>query len=139
MVSNLVNSFMYPIWCYLFIIHLNLGIRGCALADLVSMSITFLINMWYTHQCQDLQETIQWPNFRKTVNFKEQFSLGTFSAITSIIEGMSIQILMIMSGYLSVEEQAANTIIMNIVVVFQSIGVGLMQSSTTLIGEQIGK
>lgn len=134
MASNLVNTLMYPLWCYLFIIHLELGIQGCALADLISMSITLVINFVYTYCCHDLQESIMWPDLRLFTNFKEQLSLGTFSAITSIIEGLSIQILMIMSGYLSVEEQAANTIIMNIVMVFQSIGVGLMTSSTTLVG-----
>jgi hypothetical protein len=41
--------------------------------------------------------------------------LGGYAAINSIVEGLAIQILMILSGFLSVTDQAANTIIMNIV------------------------
>lgn len=49
MASNLVNTFLYPLWCYYFIVYLKLGIQGAALADLVSMSITLTINIIYTY------------------------------------------------------------------------------------------
>lgn len=65
--------------------------------------------------------------------------LGGYAAINSIVEGLAIQILMILSGFLSVTDQAANTIIMNIVLMMQSIGVGLASSATTFVGGQIGK
>lgn len=65
--------------------------------------------------------------------------MSYYSALNSLIDGFSIQILMILSGFLSVSDQAANAIVMNIVLMFQSIGVGFMSSATTFVGTEIGK
>ena len=56
----------------------------------------------------------------------------------SVIEGYSWQLMILVSGYLSVVDQAANSIIMNIVIVFFSVNVGLTASSATFIGNAIG-
>jgi Na+-driven multidrug efflux pump len=55
-----------------------------------------------------------------------------------MIEGYSWQLLILVSGYLSVVDQAANSIIMNIVVLAFSLNVAMMHSSCTLVGQQIG-
>ena len=33
MTTNIINTFLYPLWAYLFILHLHLGIVGVALTD----------------------------------------------------------------------------------------------------------
>lgn len=139
MLSNLVNTLVYPLWAYLFIVHLQWGIQGCAMTDLISMIMTLFINLGFTHWSEDLQESLVAVNFNEFVNFWEQMQLSFYSALNSIIDGFSIQILMILSGFLSVSDQAANAIVMNIVLMLQSIGVGFMSSATTFVGTQIGK
>ena len=121
MMTNLVNTLMYPLWCYIFIIHLNMGILGCAMSDLVSMVCTLAFNLLYTYSQTNLSDSfITCQEFRSEFNqrtFKEQFMLGLWSTINSIIEGFSSQMIMIVSGFLSVTDQAANTIIMNVAVI----------------------
>lgn len=78
-------------------------------------------------------------NFNEFVNFGDQLRLSFFSALNSTIDGFSTQVMMILSGLVSVSDQAANAIIMNIVLMLQSIGIGFMSSATTFVGSQIGK
>lgn len=139
MLSNLFNTLAYPFWAYLFIVHLNWGIQGCAVTDLVSMIITLIFNYAYSHWSEDLKESMVPVNFNEFVNFGEQLRLSFYSALNSMIDGFAIQILMILSGFLSVSDQAANAIVMNIVLMLQSIGVGFMSSATIFVGSQIGK
>ena len=47
--------------------------------------------------------------------------------------------MILVSGYLTVADQAANMVVMNLVILFYAINVGLMHASCTLIGQQIGR
>ena len=127
MITNLINTLLYPLWCYIFIVHLDLGIAGCAIADVVNNFLTLLCNLIYTFSCEDLQEThvgISLDTF-KTGNFSLQLNLGLWSVVNSVIEGYSWQLIMLVSGYLSVADQAANTIVMNIAMILFSVNFGL--------------
>jgi len=121
MMSNMVTTLLYPIWCYLFIYKLRWGAIGCALADLIGMSITFAANLFYTWACSDLKEANRWWKL-DFHDFGAQNKMGMWSAFNSIIEGLSQQYLMIMCGFLCVADQAANTMVMNIVLLVQCIG-----------------
>ena len=63
MVSNVVSTLLYPLWCYYFIIKLEWGAMGCAFADLVGMTITFAANLFYTWTCKDISEATLWWDF----------------------------------------------------------------------------
>jgi Na+-driven multidrug efflux pump len=72
MISNLINTFLYPFVSYFFIVHMNWGIRGCAVTDLVSISLTFLISIVYTHTSKDIhKESLVSLDFKSFVSFKE--------------------------------------------------------------------
>lgn len=55
MLSNLLNTLAYPFWAYLFIVHLDWGIQGCAISDLVTTTVTLVFNLAYTHWSKDMQ------------------------------------------------------------------------------------
>ena len=134
MVTNIVNTLLYPFIAYFFIGYLNLGVIGCALTDVVSISITYLTNLVYTAMLEDLKEARGSWSITEAGNFREQSKLAFWSVINSVIEGYSWQLMILVAGYLGVAEQAANSIIMNVVVLLFAFNVGMMHSSCTLIG-----
>ena len=88
MVSNLINTLLYPLWCWYFIVYLKWGAMGCAMADLLGMILTFGSNLCYTWTCKDIKEAIDWWNL-DFADFKAQNQMGSWSAANSIIEGFS--------------------------------------------------
>ena len=104
MVTNAVNVLLYPVILYIFVFQLNLGIVGLAMTDNISTFLTLLCNLVYTWTLEDLQECRQ-PLCSDTFavgSFKEQFRLGCWSVLNSVIEGYSWQLMILVSGYLSV-------------------------------------
>ena len=57
MITNALSCMLYPLWSYLFIVHLDLGVAGCALADFCNIIITLLCNLLYTNSLKDLALT----------------------------------------------------------------------------------
>ena len=141
--SNALGVILYPFWCYIFIIHLDLGILGCAVTDVVSITITYAFNLVYTFLLADIQEAVFLPGLNSLTatdsSFNEQLRIAIWSIFNSIVEGYSWQLMILVSGYLSVADQAANMVVMNLVILFYAVNVGLMHASCTLIGQSIGK
>ena len=69
MYANLVGTILYPIWSWIFIVHLGWGIYGCAMCDLICMSLTLAIDLGYTYWSEDMQESLVPLNFNELFNF----------------------------------------------------------------------
>lgn len=91
MTNNAIGTLLYPFWCLLFIIYLDLGIIGCALADVVSISLTYLFNLIYTSILDDISEAVFWPSFASLTvgDFNEQLKISIWSIFNSVVEGYS--------------------------------------------------
>lgn len=65
----------------------------------------------------------------------EYLKIGFPAAIMQILDGCAWHLMTLTSGYFGVTNQAANVVMMNIVLMFQvQIAYGLQQASTTLVG-----
>ena len=59
--------------------------------------------------------------------------------MNNVIENSSRNIILLISGYISVLATASNTILMNLAKTLMCVSAGFMQSSLTFIGREIGK
>ena len=57
MVTNIMMTVLYPAWCYLFIVKLDLGVPGCALVESTSQFFTLASNLVYTRTLDELEDT----------------------------------------------------------------------------------
>ena len=105
MTTNGIATILYPFWSLLFIVYLDMGIVGCAIADNVSILLTYLVNLIYTSTLSDLEEAVFMPRCEVAAgNFYEQLQISLWSIFNSVIEGYSWQLMILVTGYLSVED-----------------------------------
>ena len=83
-----------------------MGIVGCALADNISISFTCISNVIYTYLLDDIKEAVFRPTLEsfRVGDFKEQLSISMWSIFNSVVEGYSWQLMILITGYLSVED-----------------------------------
>ena len=48
MYTNAINTLLYPLWCYIFIVKYDMGIKGASLCNLISMLCIYVMNIVYT-------------------------------------------------------------------------------------------
>jgi MATE family multidrug resistance protein len=56
-----VGTILYPLWCYIFIVHLDLGAEGSALANLTAISIVYVFTLAIGYSQKDMAATLIFP------------------------------------------------------------------------------
>lgn len=124
MCTAIAVSFHY-LWCQIFVIHLEFGIVGTGISNVITQSLTFLLLIFYTNTQEDIDQAIQWPDSRIYEGMSEYFSIGIPSTIMLCLDWWVWELLILISGYLGVHEQATNIVIMNIILIAYMVTMGL--------------
>ena len=93
----------------------------------------------FTYLQEDLMEAWLAPDMRIFIGLKSYFSLAIPSTISLVLDWWVWELMVLISGYLGVVEQASCILIMQICALSYQVAIGLEQASCTLIGRQIGK
>lgn len=141
MMVTMCTTILHPFWCYVFCVLLNLGIRGIALAMGVTAILNFiLINVYienynpYPKTSENLKkENLEW---KRILDF---LKLGISSGIIFSSDWLGFEIIILLSGYLNKTALAANVIMFTFVSLIGTIAFGLNISTTTLVGNAIGR
>lgn len=133
MCTAIAVAFHY-VWCQIFVIWLDYGIVGTGISNVITQSLTFLLLIFYTNTQEDIAKSIQWPNEGVYDGLREYFAIGIPSTIMLCLDWWVWELLILISGYLGVHEQATNIVIMNIILIAYMITMGLEQAACTLIG-----
>lgn len=72
-------------------------------------------------------------------DLKQYFSLGVPGALMLCLDVYGNILVDIVSGWISVECQAAQVVLVNIICMVFMVGLGMEQSSCSLVGRQIGR
>ena len=93
----------------------------------------------YPLSLKNLNKALFWPNKNDCFTKWDEFlALGIPTACMECLEWWAFDILILITGVIGVEEQAANVIIMNIVFDASMIAYGMQEALTTLVGNCIG-
>jgi MATE family multidrug resistance protein len=125
MVCQLIGTFLHIFTCYFFVWRCELGIMGVGIASSVSNSITFTLMLTYTSQLEEIKEAVQWPNKKATQDVCQYLKLGVPSALMLCLEWWAFEAIIIMVGYIGVNEQAANVIIFQMAAFVFMVALGL--------------
>jgi hypothetical protein len=112
MMVTMCTTFLHPIWCYIFAILFNLGIRGIALSMGITSILNFiLINVYienykpYPKSSESLKlENLEWHRIYDFIK------LGISSGIIFCSDWLGFEIIILFSGYLNKTALAANVI-----------------------------
>ena len=124
-------------WGY--ISFLNLELIGVALANLSTQVVTFILLVVFSYYDEVVRKTFVYPDKRTYQNMSEYLGLAIPSLFMCITEWWCWELLVLISGFIGVQEQASCIILMNIIGNAALIAQGLDLASCALIGSQIGK
>ena len=79
------------------------------------------------------------PNKRTISGIDQYLALGIPSAMMLCLEWWAYEIMTLMAGYIGVEVQAAQIVLMNIIAFMFMFALGLSTAACTTVGQQIGK
>ena len=85
-----------------------------------------------------LREAVFWPTAEAWLNWGEYIKLAIPSIMVALAEQLPIEGLVIMAGLVNSTEQAANVIIVQLLLVTFTMTSGIVDASCTVIGNSIG-
>ena len=130
---------LHPLWLWLFIIKLEMGVIGCGIANGCSYGIYFLFMTFQPLRMPELQESLFWPNMKDSFSkWGEFLELAVPGTLMVCFEWWCFEILILFSGYLGVNKLAANVILMNVAYFYLMIAYGTSEALSTLVGNCIG-
>ena len=141
MVVAMITSVLHIVWSVIMILILDLGVRGAGFAMGITQFINFvLISMYIYHENP-------YPNsyFSFTVETVDLARIWIFikkavpAAILFSADWLGFEVLILMSSYLGSASLAANICIFNFVTLMFNIPMGLSFTTTTLVGNCIGR
>lgn len=80
MVSTALMTMLYPLWCYLFVVYLDMGVIGSSMSNLVSILIYMLTLVTYSNSQPDMVFASQRES-NMPIDYKqvlEMWKLGSF-------------------------------------------------------------
>ena len=130
---------MHFIASFFFVVYLDLGILGTGYSSACSFFVTFLALIYFSFKQKDIRETMVWPDTRIFLGLKEYLYIAIPSMLMIFLDWWVWELMILLSGYLSVAEQAAQIVLMNIKSFLYMFGLGMEQASCAILGQQIGK
>ena len=113
---------------YYFIIVLNTGISGIGYAGTLTNVIIYSISLVYTQQIKDIKAAIFMPGREVFYGLSKYVNLGIHSALMLCMEWWAFEAMMLISGYINVQSQAAHIIIMQTIEIVDNFRLGLIYS-----------
>jgi MATE family multidrug resistance protein len=108
-----------------FVVYLNLGILGTGYSSACSFLVTFLALIYFSFQQKEIQETMVWPDRRIFLGLREYLQIAIPSMLMIFLDWWVWELMILLSGYLSVPEQAAQIVLMNIKSFLYMFGLGM--------------
>lgn len=140
MISQIVACMLHVVWTYFLVSkdQMNLGIKGTGIAMVISNLTVYSINLLYTACLPDIKEAVFFPDRRSFQDLCEYIRIGLPSALMFALDNWAGSMIRFCTGYLSVDIQSAQGIMVNIMVLLYMIGSGLDSAACALIGQALG-
>jgi len=126
------------VWCYYFVGVLGLGIVGIGIANVCSSTIQLVALLLFTHAQPDLQEALFIPSLDQVFPVYDYITLAIPGTLMLMLDWGAFEILVLLSGLIGVDDQAACILVMNIVLLAYIFSEGFDTAACTLVGNQIG-
>jgi len=136
--SGLICIVLHGVWCYYFVGVLGLGIVGIGIANVCSSTVQLVALLLFTHAQPDFQEALYIPSLRQVCQVYDYITLAIPGTLMLMLDWGAFEILVLISGLIGVNDQAACILVMNIVLLAYIFSEGFDTAACTLVGNQIG-
>lgn len=135
---QVVGNIIHGLLCYLFIVELQLGIRGAGIATSIANALIFLGMLTYSITNQDIKTAIFFPNKRSFMGLKTYMSLALPAAFMLCFDFWAFDLITVISGLIDKESQAAQVFLANMNDALFCLAIGISNAACSLIGMNIG-
>ena len=140
MVITLFTAILHPIWCYLLVNTLELGIVGAGLSIGVTQLLNLIIVSLFIHIKNPCPESYFYVS-DYTLKLKPVFNYlkkAVPAAIMYSADWIGFEILTFMASFLGQVPLAANVCLFNFITIIFMLQIGLAMATTTLVGNSVG-
>lgn len=137
-VCMVIQIFTLPLHtfnCWLFISHLQCGIRGAAYAETATALFEFVVYITYASCLKDIREAWFLPTRQTFYNLKEFMGLACPGILMLFLENMNMEVLVLMAGFLGRADLiAAQSIVVALAEISIMVPYGMSLGAVTLVG-----
>jgi MATE family multidrug resistance protein len=140
MLITIFTALLHPLWCYIFIFYLELGVVGAGVATSFTQLLNLIIVSIYIHVKNPCPESYFYINadcfdWKLIWNYLRK---GIPAALMSAADWIGFEVMTLMSSFISAESLAANICLFNFITLIFMIPMGMSFATTTLVGNSIG-
>lgn len=106
LICQFIGTVIHIGFCLLLVSKFEMGIEGIGYASSISNLSVYMSLIMYTHSTPSIQEAVQMPNARTFQGLYEYLTLGVPLAMMLCLEWWAFEAMVLMSGYIGVDEQA---------------------------------
>ena len=103
MQDAMVAVAFHPLWLWIFLYKMDLGIVGIGFAGVITDLSVLLYNIAYSYCLVEIREALFWPDRRCFENLKEYLMLGLPSAFMIGLDCWAGSLVNFFAAYVSVE------------------------------------
>ncbi len=139
MVIQVVNTALYPVYCYVFFDLMGMGYMGAAAAKVFSELFYVSILVIYLKYTGCRSESFVPFDKSAFAGWREYLALGVPTLLMRCLEWWAWEVLNLVCGTLGVAELAANSTLFNVGMFLYIFSSGLSGASSTLVGRSLGE
>ena len=137
--SSALHAITHVSACYYFIEILKFDVTGLGYATMVSNGICLMFLLIASSCIEKIAEAVQLPNAAALQDWGSFIQLALPALLTVCSDWWAFELLLFISGYAGVTEQAAFVILVTVTALIFMVPLGLSVTACTLIGNSIGK
>lgn len=138
MFAQIASSVFHLVLCIFWVRPSGLGVRGLGLATMITYISMWLLSEVYAFSIPTVRKALQWPSRETFIGWKDYLAISLPATIMLLAEGWAFNVLGVIAGLISVTDQAANTIMLQLIAVMFMVPNGIQSAACAIIGQQIG-
>lgn len=129
---------MHLLFSYIFIIRMDMALVGTGLSLFIAYLTMLIMMLVYSTYQDDIKEAMVYPDMRIFKDLGAYAWLGLPYTLMVVLDQWAWELLILLAGFWTVDEQASQIILVTITSVCYMCGLGLDQTACAIIGFQIG-
>jgi len=121
-----ISVILHLFWSWLFVIYFEMGIKGTAFAGIISNSTALTLNIICAYRLKDVRRAIVAPGAYMWHGIYDYLEIGIPCMLMVLLDGGAWHLMTFTTGFLGVDAQTTQVVIMNLLIIFYQVTYGIM-------------
>ena len=138
MYAQIVSSVLHIVLCIFMVTKYDMGVEGLGIATMITYFLMYFFTIIYALCIPQIRKAMLCPNKDAFSGWSDYLSISLPATVMLLAEGWAFNVLGIIAGLISVNDQAVNTILLQLIAIMFMVPMGIQSAACAIIGEQIG-